>query len=64
MKLACVAGKLAKGMTYCCRQNRQPRNRAELRVAIKVGNLQEREHERGIAHLIEVGVHMFTITAE
>jgi predicted Zn-dependent peptidase len=54
----CDAGKLANGMTYYCRQNSQPRNRAELRVAIKVGSLQESEHERGIAHLIEVSVHV------
>jgi Insulinase (Peptidase family M16) len=60
----CDAGKLANGMTYYCRQNSQPRNRAELRVAIKVGSLQESEHERGIAHLIEVSVHMFITTAE
>jgi Insulinase (Peptidase family M16) len=53
-----IAGKLANGMTYYCRQNSQPRNRAELRVAIKVGSLQESEHERGIAHLIEVSVHV------
>ncbi|CAM9657172.1 unnamed protein product [Chrysoparadoxa australica] len=40
-------------MKYYLRHSSQPRGRAELHVVIKTGSVQEAEHERGIAHLIE-----------
>lgn len=46
-------GKFQNGMTYYVRANSEPRDRAELRIVIKVGSLMETEEERGIAHMIE-----------
>ncbi|CAM9323358.1 unnamed protein product [Ectocarpus sp. 13 AM-2016] len=40
-------------MEYYVRANRHPRERAELRIVIKVGSVLETEQERGVAHLIE-----------
>ncbi|CAM9971072.1 unnamed protein product [Laminaria digitata] len=40
-------------MAYYVRPNRHPRERAELRIVIKVGSVMESEEERGVAHMIE-----------
>ncbi|CAM9691194.1 unnamed protein product [Scytosiphon promiscuus] len=50
---ATLRGELSNGMEYYVRANRHPRERAELRIAIKVGSVMETEEERGVAHLIE-----------
>jgi hypothetical protein len=46
-------GQLENGVKYYVKYNRKPLDRAELRIVMKVGSVHEREHERGIAHMIE-----------
>jgi hypothetical protein len=38
-----LGGRLANGLTYYIRQNREPRGRAELRLVVRVGSLSEGE---------------------
>jgi len=46
-------GKLSNGMTYYIRQNLKPDNRAELRLAVSAGSMEEDDDQLGLAHLIE-----------
>jgi zinc protease len=46
-------GRLANGMTYYIKANAKPENRAELRLALKAGSMQEDEDQLGLAHFIE-----------
>ncbi len=46
-------GKLPNGMTYYIRQNNKPDNRAELRLAVNAGSMEEDDDQLGLAHLIE-----------
>jgi len=46
-------GKLPNGMTYYIRQNNKPENRAELRLAVSAGSMEEDDDQLGLAHLIE-----------
>src|SRR5687767_4510504 len=46
-------GKLPNGITYYIKANPKPENRAELRMAIKAGSIQEDPDQLGIAHLVE-----------
>jgi len=46
-------GKLPNGMTYYIRQNLKPDNRAELRLAVNAGSMEEDDDQLGLAHLIE-----------
>jgi zinc protease len=46
-------GKLSNGMTYYIRQNMKPDNRAELRLAVSAGSMEEDDDQLGLAHLIE-----------
>ncbi|HJW30970.1 MAG TPA: insulinase family protein, partial [Saprospiraceae bacterium] len=46
-------GKLSNGMTYYIRPNLKPDNRAELRLAVKAGSMQEDDNQLGLAHFIE-----------
>ncbi|MFT4032477.1 MAG: insulinase family protein [Siphonobacter sp.] len=46
-------GKLANGLTYYIRKNTEPKNRAHLMLAVKVGAIQEDDHENGLAHFTE-----------
>jgi zinc protease len=46
-------GKLSNGMTYYIRENQKPENRAELRLAVKAGAMQEDEDQLGLAHFVE-----------
>jgi len=46
-------GKLSNGMTYYIRQNNKPENRAELRLAVNAGSMEEDDDQLGLAHLIE-----------
>ena len=48
-----ITGKLDNGLTYFLKVNGKPANRAELRLAVKVGSVDEAEHERGLAHFLE-----------
>jgi zinc protease len=48
-----LTGKLPNGLTYYVRKNAKPEHRAELRLAVNVGSMQEDDDQRGLAHLIE-----------
>jgi zinc protease len=44
---------LDNGLRYYVRGNERPRNRAELRLLVNVGSLQEDDDQQGLAHFIE-----------
>ena len=46
-------GTLSNGLTYYVKENREPLNRAQLRLAVRAGSILEEEHERGLAHYVE-----------
>ena len=46
-------GTLSNGVTYYVKENSEPLNRAQLRLAIRAGSILEEEHERGLAHYLE-----------
>lgn len=46
-------GVLDNGLHYYIRRNDKPAHRAELRLAVRAGSLQEDEDQRGIAHFVE-----------
>ncbi|MGH7572470.1 MAG: M16 family metallopeptidase [Gemmatimonadota bacterium] len=46
-------GTLANGLQYYVRENREPRERAELRLVVDAGSVLEEEDQRGLAHLLE-----------
>lgn len=46
-------GRLANGLTYYVRENREPRERAELRLVVDAGSVLEDPDQRGLAHLVE-----------
>jgi predicted Zn-dependent peptidase len=50
---ALLHGKLANGITYYIRQSIKPKHRIAVALAVKVGSVNEEEHERGLAHIIE-----------
>lgn len=46
-------GKLPNGLTYYIRKNSLPKDRLELRLAIKAGSVLEDDDQRGLAHFTE-----------
>lgn len=50
---AVKVGKLSNGITYYIRKNAEPKNRMELRLALKVGAIQEQDDQQGLAHFME-----------
>ena len=46
-------GTLDNGLTYFVRANVKPENRAELRLAVNAGSIQEDDDQRGLAHFVE-----------
>ena len=46
-------GKLANGFTYYIRKNTEPKDRAQLYLATKVGSIVENDDQRGLAHFME-----------
>ncbi len=46
-------GTLSNGMRYFIRKNAKPEKRAELRLAVNVGSMQENDEQRGLAHFVE-----------
>ena len=46
-------GKLPNGLTYYLRKNKEPENRAELRLVVKAGSILENENQLGLAHFTE-----------
>jgi zinc protease len=50
---AITVGTLANGMRYYIRKNTEPAKRAELRLAINAGSINEDDNQRGYAHFVE-----------
>lgn len=48
-----VRGRLANGLTYYIRENREPHARAELRLAVNAGSVLEDDDQLGLAHMVE-----------
>ena len=48
-----IEGELANGFKYSIMHNKKPKYRAELRLLVKVGSLEEKQSELGIAHFVE-----------
>jgi zinc protease len=48
-----IIGKLPNGLTYYIKVNRNPEKRAELRLAINIGAIQEDDDQQGLAHFTE-----------
>ena len=48
-----TTGTLPNGLRYFIRENRFPAKRAELRLAVKVGSVNEAEDQLGLAHFLE-----------
>jgi zinc protease len=46
-------GTLSSGLTYYIRENRQPENRAELRLVVNAGSVLEDDDQQGLAHFLE-----------
>ena len=50
---AVVSGNLGNGLAYYIRENQAPGGRAQLRLAVKAGSVQEEADQRGVAHYLE-----------
>lgn len=50
---AYIVKKLDNGITYYIRANKKPEQRAELRLVVNAGSLQEDDDQLGLAHFIE-----------
>ncbi|KAH8070472.1 M16 peptidase-like protein [Aureococcus anophagefferens] len=50
---ALQTGALDCGLRYYHRRNAEPRDRVELVVAVRAGSIDERDEERGLAHVLE-----------
>ncbi len=50
---AVTHGQLANGLTYYIRTHDEPRERAELRLAVNAGSILEDDDQRGLAHFVE-----------
>jgi zinc protease len=48
-----TTGVLENGLSYYIRHNTHPEKRAELRLAVNAGSMQEEDDQRGLAHFIE-----------
>ena len=46
-------GMLDNGLTYYLRENDSPGGRAQLRLAVRAGSIQEVDDQRGVAHYLE-----------
>lgn len=46
-------GKLPNGLTYYIRKNAEPKARAELYLATRIGSLMEEDNQQGLAHFTE-----------
>ena len=48
-----TVGSLPNGLKYYVRANKQPLNRAELRLVVKAGSVLEDDDQQGLAHFVE-----------
>lgn len=46
-------GKLPNGLTYYIRRNSKPEHRAELRLVVNAGSMEENDNQQGLAHFNE-----------
>ncbi|MCB9233107.1 MAG: insulinase family protein [Bacteroidia bacterium] len=46
-------GTLPNGLKYYIRVNKEPEKRAELRLAVNAGSMQETDEQQGLAHFVE-----------
>ena len=46
-------GTLSNGLAYYVKRNVEPRNRAQLWLAVRAGSILEEEDQRGLAHFVE-----------
>lgn len=46
-------GKLRNGLTYMIMENKKPEKRAELRLVVRSGSLNEDDDQQGLAHFVE-----------
>lgn len=46
-------GKLPNGLTYYVQRNTKPQQRAEMRLVVNAGSVQEKDNQQGIAHFVE-----------
>jgi len=53
MDPAVTTGELPNGLRYYIRANREPANRAELRLVVNVGSIVEEDDQLGLAHFVE-----------
>src|SRR3954470_14791809 len=47
------SGELPNGLKYVIVSNKEPKERASLRLLVIAGSLQETEEQRGLAHFLE-----------
>ncbi|MCA9751907.1 MAG: insulinase family protein [Gemmatimonadetes bacterium] len=50
---AVTVGKLDNGLTYIVRANGKPKARADLRLVVQAGSVDEADDQRGLAHFLE-----------
>lgn len=48
-----IHGQLENGLHYYIRQNHKPNDRAELRLVVHAGSIQEDDDQQGLAHFVE-----------
>ena len=48
-----TVGTLSNGMRYYIRANKQPQDRAEIRLVVNAGSVLEDDDQRGLAHFVE-----------
>ena len=48
-----IEGELDNGFKYTIIKNEKPKKRAELRLVVKVGSLEEDDDQKGVAHFVE-----------
>ena len=48
-----VRGTLSNGLSYYIRHNEEPRNRAQIALAVRAGSVHEEDNQRGLAHFVE-----------
>jgi len=50
---AITIGRLPNGLKYYIRSNKQPKDRAELRLVVNTGSILETDEQQGLAHFVE-----------
>ncbi len=48
-----ITGQLSNGLTYFILENHKPAGRAELRLAVNAGSVDEEDDQQGVAHFVE-----------